>query len=118
MAFLPGRGARQYPMANLYDDGVNLFVEALAPGVDPDKFEVTVAGTTLTIAGEKVGLMNVPPERIHRSERAAGRFMRTIELPAEIDPDHIGSQYRHGILLLTLPRSESARPRRIQIQTS
>jgi HSP20 family protein len=116
LAFLPGRAARQYPLVNLHDDGTNLYVEALAPGVEPDKFEVTAVGNTLTIAGEKPGLPDVAPERLHRSERAAGRFMRTVELPVEVDPNKISAQYKRGLLLLTLPRAESARPRRIAVQ--
>ncbi len=112
------RASRQYPLVNLHDDGTNLYVEALAPGVEPDKFEVTAVGNTLTIAGEKPGLKDVPQERLHRSERAAGRFVRTVELPADIDPDKIHAQYRHGLLLLTLPRAESARPRRIAVQAN
>jgi HSP20 family protein len=115
--FLPGRGARQYPLVNVHDDGTNLYVEALAPGVEPDKLEVTVLGRSLSLSGEKQGTSNVAPERIHRSERAAGRFNRTVELPDEVDPDKVSAQYKNGLLLLTLPRSESARPRRVSVQT-
>lgn len=115
-AFLPGRGARQYPLVNLYDDGENVYVEALAPGVQPDDFEITVVKNSLTIGGEKPGLRDIPQERIHRTERAAGRFMRSVELPTEVDPDKINAEYRKGLLMLTLPRAESARPRRVQVQ--
>lgn len=118
LAFLPGRAARQYPLVNLHDDGQSFYVEALAPGVTPDRFEVTVVGNTLTIAGEKAGPPDVAPERLHRSERAAGRFMRTVELPAEVDPSKVSAQYRHGLLLLTLPRAEAAKPRRVTVQAS
>ena len=117
-AFLPGRGARQYPLVNIYDDGHAFRVEALAPGVDPATLDVTVVRNTLTIAGEKAGLKDIPAERIHRSERAAGRFVRTVALPTEVDPDKVGAQYRNGLLLLTLPRAESARPRKIAVQAS
>lgn len=118
LAFLPGRAARQYPLVNLHDDGNNFYLEALAPGIEPDKLDITVAGNTVTISGEKPGLKDVPPERIHRNERAAGRFVRTFELPAPVDADKIGAQYRHGMLLLTMPRSEDARPRRISVQAA
>ncbi len=115
VAFLPGQAARHYPLVNLHDDGQNLLVEALAPGLDPEKIEVTVLGHTLTIAGEKPGLPDVRPERVHRSERAAGRFLRTIDLPVEVDANRVTATYQRGLLLLTLPRSEAAQPRRIAI---
>jgi HSP20 family protein len=115
-AFLPGRAARLYPLVNLYDDGEAFTVEALAPGVDPARLDVTVAGSTLTIAGEKPGPAGVPPERIHRSERAAGRFVRTVELPTEVDADGVRAQYRNGLLLVTVPRAASAKPRRVAVQ--
>jgi HSP20 family protein len=118
LAFLPGRAAREYPLVNLHDDGTNLYVEALAPGVEPDKFEVTAVGNTLTIAGEKPGLSGVAPERVHRSERAAGRFVRTVELPAPVEAGEITAQYQHGLLRLTLPRAQAARPRRISVQSA
>ncbi len=103
---------------NVHDDGETFVVEALAPGVDPSKIDVTVVRNTLTIAGEKPGLKDVAPEKVHRSERAAGRFMRTVELPTDVDPDKVSARYQHGLLLLTVPRAESARPRRITVQAS
>jgi HSP20 family protein len=117
-AFLPGRAARLYPLVNLYDDGEAFTVEALAPGVDPARLDVTVVRNTLTIAGEKPGPAGVPAERIHRSERAAGRFVRTVELPAEVDADGVTAQYRNGLLLVSVPRAASARPRRVTVQAS
>lgn len=115
MAFLPGRAARQYPLFNLYDDGDRLYVEALVPGVAPDEMEVSVKENVLTIAGMKPGFGDIPPERIHRNERAAGRFIRTISLPAEVDRDRVDAQYRNGLLLLTMPRSEESKPKRVMI---
>jgi HSP20 family protein len=118
LAFLPGRGARQYPLVNVYDDGETLTVEALAPGLDADRIDLSVLRNTLTIAGEKLGPHNVDPERIHRIERSAGRFMRTVELPAEVDPDKVTATYRNGFLVVTVPRAEASRPRKITVQTS
>lgn len=118
LAFLPGRGARQYPLVNVYDDGETLTVEALAPGLDTDKIDLSVLRNTLTIAGEKPGPHNIAPDRIHRIERAAGRFMRTVELPAEIDPDKVTARYANGFLVVTVSRAEAARPRKIAVQTS
>jgi HSP20 family protein len=116
MAFLPGRAARQYPLVNVYDRGETFTVEALAPGLDPEKVDLTVLRNTLTISGEKVGPQEVASERWHRMERSAGRFMRTVQLPAEADPDKVSATYRNGLLVVTVPRAESARPRKVTIQ--
>jgi HSP20 family protein len=118
VAFLPGRAARQYPWVNIYQDGDDFRVVALAPGVDPNGVEVTAVRNMLTIQGEKVGLRDLAPERVHRSERAAGRFVRTVELPTEVDPDGVRAQYRNGLLLVAVPRAASARPRRVAVQAS
>ena len=118
LAFLPGRAARQYPLANVYDHGEAFLVEALAPGLDPEKIDLTVLPNTLTIAGEKVGPQGVAPERWHRMERAAGRFVRTVELPAEADPQKVSAAYRNGLLSVTVPRAESARPRKVAVQAN
>ena len=118
VAFLPGLGARQYPLVNLNEDEANLYVEALAPGVDSKTLELSVVGDTLTIKGEKPGLAQVSAEAYHRSERAAGRFIRAIELPAEVDRERVTADYRNGLLLITLPKSETAKPRQIPISVA
>ena len=117
-AFLPGRAARQYPLVNLSEDEGHVYVEALAPGVDPKSLEITVVQGTLTIKGEKPGLQQVSAEAYHRNERAAGRFVRSIELPTEVDAARIKAEYRHGLLLITLPKSEAAKPRKIEVSVA
>jgi HSP20 family protein len=116
VAFLPGRAARQYPLVNVYDNGDTFTVEALAPGLDPDNVDLTLVRNSLTIAGEKAGPKGVASEGWHRMERSAGRFVRTVELPAEADPDRVSATYRDGLLVVTVPRAESARPRKVAIQ--
>lgn len=117
-AFLPGRAARQYPLVNLSEDKDKLYVEALAPGVDPKTLDLSVVQGTLTITGEKPGLAQVSAEAYHRNERAAGRFVRTIELPAEVDAEKVHADYRNGLLLVTLPKSEKAKPKQILISVA
>ncbi|MBN2326184.1 MAG: Hsp20/alpha crystallin family protein [Candidatus Omnitrophica bacterium] len=118
-AFLPGVSARAYPKINLYDDVNNYYVEALAPGIDPTKLEVSITGGVLTLSGEKTAVPGgLKPEAFHRSERAAGRFIRTIELPNLVDANKIKAEYKNGILLITLPRAEESKPKAIAVKVS
>jgi HSP20 family protein len=113
--FLPGRSARNYPLINLGEDKENVYVEALAPGVDAEKIELTVVRNTLTISGEKPAPSGVSREQFHRNERAAGRFVRTIELTTEVDPDRVEARYTNGLLVITMPKAEAAKPRQIKV---
>lgn len=118
-AFLPGRSARSYPLINLGEDKDNYYVEALAPGVDPQSFGINVLRNALTISGEKTHAgKDAKPESFHRNERAAGRFVRTVELPAEVDAAKVSADYRNGLLLVTLPKAEAAKPRKIEINVN
>jgi HSP20 family protein len=118
-AFLPGRAARQYPLVNLSEDRDHIYVEALAPGVDPASIEVGVMRNVLTILGEKRRLpQDLKPEALHRSERAAGKFVRSIELPIEIDSDQVKAEYKHGLLMVTLPKAAAAKPKQINVSVN
>jgi HSP20 family protein len=118
-AFLPGRAARRYPLMNLHDERDTLYVEALAPGIEPGSIELAVMGRTLTIAGEKRRHPDdLKPESFHRSEREAGRFKRSIELPTEVDSARVKAEYHNGLLLVTLPKSERAKPKQIPVQVA
>jgi HSP20 family protein len=118
-AFLPGVSARAYPMINLYDDANNYYVEALAPGIDPQKLEVSITGNMLTLSGEKVTANGgVKPEDYHRNERSTGRFVRTVELPKAVETKSIGAEYKNGVLLVTLPKAAEARPKAIEVKVS
>ncbi len=115
VSFLPGVSARAYPMMNVSEDSEKVYVEALAPGLNPDSLEVTINGDQLRMAGEKPGLEDVKPEAFHRSERGAGRFVRTMTLPTEVDADQVSAQYKNGLLLITLPKAEEAKPKQISV---
>ena len=115
-AFLPGRAARRYPLVNLAEDRNHLYVEALAPGVAPESIDVSVLRNVLTISGEKQRHPEaIKPEAFHRSERAAGKFVRTLELPVEIDANQVSAEYKHGLLQITLPKASAARPKQISV---
>lgn len=116
VAFLPGRTARGYPLLNVSEEAERLVVEAVAPGLDPDTINVSLKGRALVLSGEKKPLPEIPREAYHRSERAAGRFVRTIQLDADIDAAHVEADYQDGILTILLPKSEQARPRQVEVK--
>ena len=119
VSFLPGLRARSYPLLNIGEDKDNLYIEALAPGVDPDSLKITFANNQLTLAGEKKAINgDIKPEAYHRSERAAGRFVRTLTLPVQVETENVRADYRDGLLLITLPKAETAKAREISISVS
>jgi HSP20 family protein len=116
-AFLPGQGPRRYPLINLLENGESLQIEALTPGVDPQSLNVTVLRNRLTLSGEKVRLSaDVRAEAFHRSERSSGKFVRTFDLPMEVDDERIQAQYKNGLLIITLPKAEKAKPRQVSVK--
>jgi len=101
---------------NVGEDENNIHVHALAPGIDPKTLEVSITGNQLFISGEKKPVSEeVKPEAVHRSERAAGRFMRSVELAAEVDSAKVKASYSDGLIRITLPKAEEAKPKRIQV---
>jgi HSP20 family protein len=118
VSFLPGAGARQYPRVTVSEVGDGYLIEAAAPGVDPATLDVSLKDNVLTLAGEKRPPQGVKAEAFHRTERAGGRFVRNIELPEEVDPDRVKASYTDGVIQVSLPRSEKAKPRRIEIAVS
>lgn len=115
-AFLPGHGPRRYPLINLSEDKDKVYIEALTPGVDPQSLEVSVLQNRLTLAGEKTRIAgDVKPEAFHRSERASGKFVRSVDLPMEVDEAGIQAEYKNGLLLVTLPKAAKAKPKQISV---
>ena len=115
-AFLPGRAARAYPLVNMSEDADALYVTALAPGLDPAAVHVTVQDNRLTIAGEKPRVAaEIQPEAFHRSERAAGKFVRSITLPVDVEHEKVQAEYKNGLLVITVPKAEKAKPKHIAV---
>ena len=118
-SFLPGISARAYPLLNVAEDADNIYVEALAPGIDPKSLEISVQNGTLRIAGEKSPVSeDVKADAFHRNERSAGRFVRTTPLPSAIQSDKVSAAYKNGLLVLTLPKAEEAKPKKIEVEVS
>jgi HSP20 family protein len=103
-----------FPPINVFQQGDDILAIIELPGIDKSGLQIQVKENTIRISGKKV--MQYPEGvSIHRAERLAGEFDRTLTLPIELDPDRVKAEYRDGILALFLPRAESDKPRTIKI---
>jgi len=117
ISFLPGRASRAYPLLNISEDNNNIYVDALAPGLDPEKLNVSVSGDQLMISGEKKPLpKNIKSEHIHRSERSTGQFARSLSLSVGVESAKVQANYTNGVLNIILPKMEAAKPKQIQVK--
>jgi HSP20 family protein len=107
-------GVRAFPAVNVWEAENELFAEAELPGVRSEDVEVTVVGDELTIKGRRTA-----PESgeavFHRRERGTGEFTRTLRLPIEIDSARVAAKLENGVLSVTLPKAEAAKPRKIEV---
>jgi len=108
---LPGRA---FPVMNVWEQGDHLFAEAELPGVLSENLDISVVGNELTIRGERHDIPQ-PTASYHFHERGVGAFERVIRLPVEIDATRVEAKLRDGLLLITLPKHETAKPHKVQI---
>jgi HSP20 family protein len=90
-------------------------VKASLPGMKPEDVQITVQGDTLTIRGESKAEEETKGKHWHLRERRFGSFQRSVSLATPVNSDQAQAHYEHGVLTLTLPKSEAARPRQIKI---
>lgn len=105
-----------YPALNLWQDEDSLYVEAELPGMEISDLEIYVTGgNQLSIRGERKPPV-VEAGTWHRQERGYGQFNRLLTLPCEVKTDAVEARFKDGVLTITLPKGESARPRRLAIK--
>jgi len=107
-------GGGSYPPLNIFRNGDDLVLIAEVPGIDKSDLELQVKGRTIRIAGSKT-VKFADNASVHRRERLAGRFDRSLTLPVEVNPDGIKAECHDGILALFLPRAERDKARSISI---
>jgi HSP20 family protein len=113
--FLSPTSAKRFPLLNLSEDEGQVYLEALLPGVDPKELQLSLLRGAITITGER----KHPEETrgvLHRSELGYGKFSRTVDLPADINPDKTSAEYKDGVMRITMAKSEHAKPRKIEIK--
>jgi len=107
-------GAGAFPLVNVFNDGEDFVLVAELPGVRKEDLDIQVRADTVRIQGKK-SVAYEEGASVHRRERAAGQFDRTLTLPAQLDAAKVTAEYRDGVLTLRLPRAETERARTVAI---
>jgi HSP20 family protein len=104
------------PSVDIYETENELVLKADLPDVDLKDIDVRVENQTLTIAGERKFEQQEAGKGFHRIERNYGRFVRSFAVPSSFDTGNIGAGYKNGVLTVTLPKTEAAKPRQIKVE--
>lgn len=107
-------GTGSYPPLNVFRQGDDFVVITELPGIKREDVDIQVHGDRVRISGRKT-IGYGEGASLHRRERLAGNFDRTIAIPVEIDTARVKAEYRNGVLALLLPRAERDKPRSISI---
>ena len=105
----------KYPRTNLYDKGDQFELVAEIPGLAKDDLDVKIQGNYLEISGKRE-VKTPEGYRAHRTERGSASFTRSLTLPSDVDSTKVSATLKDGLLVLTLPKSEAAKPRQISIK--
>jgi HSP20 family protein len=108
-------GGQWAPAIDLYDSKDNIVVKIDLPGMKKEDIDITIQENVLSIKGEKKRLTNIPEDGYVRTERSFGSFYRSVTLPASVDRDKVQAVFNNGVLDLTLPKKEEAKPKQIKV---
>jgi HSP20 family protein len=110
-------GAGVFPPLNITQDDDAFYLRAEVPGIDAKQLSITALRNRVTIGGKREIAREQERVSYHRKERAEGSFNRTVTLPTHIDTNRVTADYADGVLTLTLPKAEEAKPRQITVKT-
>lgn len=111
-------GGAWAPLVDIYEREGNIELKAELPGLDSKDVDVRVENNVLTLRGERRVDKEVKRESYHRVERAYGSFSRSFTLPSMVDTEKIKAEFRDGVLRVTLPKREEAKPKQISISVT
>ena len=106
------------PALDVYEDKDNLYVKIEVPGMKREDIDVSLHEGSLSISGERKSEQKHQDAEVYRAERFFGRFQRTVTLPTPVAADKVRAQYKDGILTITLPKTEEAKPKHIDVNVS
>ena len=113
-----GRQESWLPAVDVFDNKDAVVVKAELAGMDPDDIQIEVEDNVLTVKGERKFEETVDEERYYRVERRYGSFQRSLALPQGVKPDDISASYEDGILVVTVPKVEEEKPKRIEVKAT
>ena len=108
--------ARWTPVADVYETKDNLFVKVEIPGLTEKDIDITVENNVLTITGERKIEEEKEEKGYYRMERAYGKFLRAFTLPPNVLTEKVLATYNNGVLELTIPKKEEAKPKTIKLE--
>ena len=109
-----GAGEGYFPV-DLLETNDEVVVKASLPGVKPEDIDISVTGQVLTLKGESKEEHEEKAQNFYRRERRHGTFVRQFTLPAEVDANKAAADFEHGVLRLTLPKADTAKPKTIKV---
>jgi HSP20 family protein len=104
------------PPTDIFEDGEGIKISIELPGLRPEDVKLTIENDTLTIRGEKKQVAEEKTTKVHRYERAYGSFERSFTLPSTVDTERVVARFESGVLTVTLPKAERAKPREIAVK--
>ena len=105
------------PAFDISETDDHFVVRADLPGIKADELDISMTGRVLTIKGERKDERTEEKENCYCSERRFGSFSRTLKLPSDVSGEGIDASYKDGVLKVTIPKSETARHRKIEVKT-
>jgi HSP20 family protein len=106
------------PAVDIYETENELVLKADIPDVDPKNVGIQLENGTLTLKGERKFEHEKNGKGFHRIERSYGAFVRAFSLPETVDAEHVKADYKNGVLTVSIPKKEVAKPRTINVEVS
>ncbi|HLK63070.1 MAG TPA: Hsp20/alpha crystallin family protein [Bryobacteraceae bacterium] len=106
------------PNVDIYETGEELVVKADVPDVEQKDIDVRVENQTLTISGQRKFQQQESGKGYHRIERNYGNFVRSFAVPNSFDTEKVSASYKNGVLTVSLPKKEAAKPRQIKVEVN
>jgi len=113
----PSTGMANFaPAVDVWEDENNVYVETPLPGVNPEQVNIAIENDVLTIEGASEKKTEVDEKNYYRKEVRSGSFHRAVALPSGVRGDEAKAEYEKGVLKITMPKEERAKPKKVKVE--